>query len=345
MNWRIVAVLATLIPIFIIAIQFDIEVEDILAIGFVPFVGAVMAMMVKLGLQGLKFAYIARSYLGSFDPIGKLTGVRVGSEFIKFSTPMFVGAEFIIIYYLHKKKVPPSKSTWIAIMDIVTEVFAGGLLSIMAGVIALLSGAYVVATIILITSVFVTALWMVLFFMSSKKTFQLPKFIGILAKRFGKEKGEDYVNQTNTWIAEVCDMSRKNIRTAKSRKVFINSFLMSIASWVFYGLSFMIIALGTGYSIGVFDSVMAVMGANAIGNLPITIGGSGLQEFGIVAYMNNLNPFDFDLPEDSIAWNAIIGWRIATYYVPIVVTWLLLVKLALSRVSKSSIPDSQNQED
>lgn len=344
MNWRIVAVLATLIPIFIIAIQFDIEVEDILAIGFVPFVGAVIAMMVKLGLQGLKFAYIARSYLGPFDPIGKLTGVRVGSEFIKFSTPMFVGAEFIIIYYLHKKKVPPSKSTWIAIMDIVTEVFAGGLLSIMAGVIALLSGAYVVATIILITSVFVTALWMVLFFMSSKKTFQLPKFIGFLAKRFGKEKGEDYVNQTNTWIAEVCDMSRKNLRTAKSRKVFINSFLMSIASWVFYGLSFMIIAFGTGYSIGVFDSVMAVMGANAIGNLPITVGGSGLQEFGIVAYLNNLNPFDFDLPEGSIAWNAIIGWRIATYYIPIVVTWLLLVKLALSRVSKSSIPDSQNQE-
>lgn len=340
MNWRIVAVLATLIPIFIIAIQFDIEFDDILAIGFWPFIGAVMAMMVKLGLQGIKFAYIARSYLGSFDSIARLTGVRVGSEFIKFSTPMFVGAEFIIIYYLHKKKVPPSKSTWIAILDIVTEVFAGGILSIMAGIIALLSGAYVVATIILITSVFVTALWMVLFFMSSKKTFQLPKVIAILAKRFGKERGEDFVNQTNTWIAEVCDMSRKNLKTSKSRKVFINSFVMSLASWIFYGLSFMIIALGTGYVIDVFDSVMAVMGANAIGNLPITIGGSGLQEFGIVAYLNNLNPFDFDLPEGSIAWNAIIGWRIATYYVPIVVTWLLLVKLALSRISKSDVTET-----
>ena len=50
-------------------------------------------------------------------------------------------------------------------MDIVTEVFAGGLLSIMAGIIALLSGAYVVAAVVLGTSIVVTSLWMVLFFL------------------------------------------------------------------------------------------------------------------------------------------------------------------------------------
>ena len=126
MNWRMVAIPATLIPILIIAIQFDIKLENVLAIGFLPFMAAVAAMVVKLGLQGIKFAYITRKYLGSFDSVLKLTGVRIGSEFIKFTTPMFVGAEFVVIYYLHKKGVKPSKSTWIAIMDIVTEVFAGG---------------------------------------------------------------------------------------------------------------------------------------------------------------------------------------------------------------------------
>jgi hypothetical protein len=79
---------------------------------------------------------------------------------------------------------------------------------------------------------------------------------------------------------------------------------------------------------------MAVMGANAIGNLPITIGGSGLAEFGIVAYLNNLNPFNLVIPEEGLEWNAVIGWRIATYYVPIAITWVLLVKLALSKYTK-----------
>ena len=337
MNWRAIAIPATLIPIFIIAIQFDIKIEDVLAIGFLPFIAGVAAVMVKLGLQGIKFAYIARNYLGKFDSVMKLTGVRVGSEFIKFTTPMFVGAEFIVIYYLHKKGVAPSKSTWIAIMDIVTEVFAGGLLSIMAGVIALMHGAYVVAAVILGTSITVTSLWMVLFFLSSKRTFQVPEIFSKLAIRFGKEKGQKYVEQTNTWMEEVCTMSRKNLRTTESKKVFTVSFLISIASWTFYGISFMIIAFGTGYIINVFDSTMAVMGANAIGNLPITVGGSGLAEFGIIAYLNDLDPFNLVIPEGALAWDAVIGWRIATYYVPIGITWLLLVKLALSKISKPEV--------
>ncbi|MGY5151369.1 MAG: lysylphosphatidylglycerol synthase transmembrane domain-containing protein [Candidatus Nitrosopumilus sp. bin_6a] len=334
MNWRLVAIPVTLIPIFLIAIQFDIQIEDVLAIGLFPFVGAITAMMIKLGLQGVKFAYIARKYLGNFDSFFKLVGVRVGSEFIKFTTPMFVGAEFVVIYYLHKKGVKPAKSAWIAIMDIVTEVFAAGLLSIMAGIIALLNGAYVVAAVILATSIIITSLWMIMFFLSSKHTFQVPKVLGRLAKKFGKEKGVKAIDKTNTWMEEVCSMSRENLKTSESKKIFTVSFLFSLASWSFYGISFMIIAMGTEFTINTFDSIMAVMGANAIGNLPITIGGSGLAEFGIVAYLNNLDPFAFEITEGVVGWDAVIGWRIATYYVPIVITWLLLVKLALSRISK-----------
>jgi uncharacterized protein (TIRG00374 family) len=334
MNWRIIAIPATLIPIFIIAIQFDIKFEDVLAIGFFPFFLAIIVIMIKLGLQGIKFAYISHHYLGKFDSFWKLTGVRIGSEFIKFTTPMFVGAEFIVIYYLHKKGVTPSKSTWIAIMDMVTEVFAAGLLSIMAGIFALMNGAYVVGALILGISITITSLWMVLFFLSSRRTFQVPKIFVSLTKQFGKEKGAKYIEQTNSWMEEVCTMSRENLRTTESKKVFTISFLFSLVSWSFYGISFMIIAMGTGYMIGIFDSIMAVMGANAIGNLPITVGGAGLAEFGVIAYLNNLDPFNLVIPEGTVAWDAVIGWRIATYYVPILITWLLLVKLALSKITK-----------
>jgi hypothetical protein len=335
MNWRIVAIPVTLIPIILIAIQFDIKIEDILAIGIFPFVGAIIAMMIKLGLQGIKFAYITRKYLGNTDSFLKLVGVRVGSEFIKFTTPMFIGAEFVVIYYLKKKGIELSKATWIALVDIVTEVLAAGLLSMLAGIIALLNGAYVVGIVILATSISITSLWMVMFFLSSKHTFQVPNILETVVKKLGKEKGTKIIDQTNDWMEETCTMIRENIKTPESKKIFTVSFLLSILSWSFYGISFMIIAMGTGYIISIFDSIMAVMGANAIGNLPITIGGSGLAEFGIVAYLNNLNPFDFSITEGILAWDAVIGWRIATYYVPIAITWLLLVKLALSKIPKT----------
>jgi len=335
MNWRIVAIPVTLIPIILIAIQFDIKIEDILAIGIFPFVGAIIAMMIKLGLQGIKFAYITRKYLGNTDSFLKLVGVRVGSEFIKFTTPMFIGAEFIVIYYLKKKGIELSKATWIALVDIVTEVLAAGLLSMLAGIIALLNGAYVVGIVILATSISITSLWMVMFFLSSKHTFQVPNVLEALVTKLGKEKGTKIINQTNNWMEETCTMIRENIQTPESKKIFTISFLFSLASWSFYGISFMIIAMGTGYVISIFDSIMAVMGANAIGNLPITIGGSGLAEISIVAYLNKLNLFDFTITEGILAWDAVIGWRIATYYVPIAITWLLLVKLALSKIPKT----------
>jgi len=60
MKWRIIAIPVSMIPIIIIAIQFDIKPENVFAIGAIPFAGAVAAMMMKLGLQGVKFTYIAR---------------------------------------------------------------------------------------------------------------------------------------------------------------------------------------------------------------------------------------------------------------------------------------------
>ena len=334
MNWRIAVIPATIIPIIIIAVQFDIKFEDVLAIGVIPFVLAVLAFMVKLGLQGIKLAYIARSFLGPFDSIIRLSAMRVGSEFIKFTTPMFVGAEFAVIYYMVKKGISTSRASWVALLDIVTEVLAGGVLSIIAGIFALLNGAYLVAAIVLGTSVTVTTLWVVLFFASSKHTFQLPKGIASLISKFGKERGIKYVKQTNKYIEEVCTMSRENIHSKKSQKVFVVGFITSLVSWLFYGISFLVIAVGIGYSVEFFESVLAVMGANAIGNLPITVGGSGLAEFGIIAYLNNLDPFNFVMPDTGLEWNAVIGWRIATYYIPIAVTWILLVKLALGKYTK-----------
>ena len=334
MNWRLAVIPVTLIPIIIIAIQFDIEADDVFAIGVIPFTLAVVAIMAKLGLQGLKLSYIARTFLGPFDSIKRLTAMRVGSEFIKFTTPMFVGAEFAVIYYMTKKGISTSKASWVALLDIVTEVFAAGVLSKLAGILAIYAGAYVVGAVVLGTAVPITGLWIVLFFLSSKRTFALPKVISYLVTTLGKERGEKYVKQTNGWIEDVCIMSRENLHSSQSKKVFTVGFFVSIVSWICYGVSFLVIANGVGYAVEFFDSVMAVMGANAIANLPITVGGSGLAEFGIIAYLNNLDPFNFAADVDSLQWNAVIGWRIATYYIPIAVTWILLVKLALSKISK-----------
>ena len=96
------------------------------------------------------------------------------------------------------------------------------------------------------------------------------------------------MKQTNEWLEEVCTLSRENLGSAKTKKVFVVGFLIALVAWILYGVSFLVIANSVGFTIEIFDSIMAVMGANAIANLPITVGGSGLAEFGIVAYILSL---------------------------------------------------------
>lgn len=334
MKWRLVAIPASLVPIIIIAVQFDIGADDVLAVGVLGYALAAAALFAKLAFQGAKFAYIARSYIGRVDSLSSLIGVRVGSEFIKFTTPMFVGAEIVVIYWLHKKGVPASKASWVAIMDIVTEVIAGGVLSMIAGLIALYLGAYTIAALVLGTSVTITGLWIVLFFMSSKRVFGVPSLIVRIAKLIAGARADKYVDQSNEWINEVCQMSRQNLGDSKTKRVFCVSLAASFASWIMYGISFSAITVGLGYSLGLFDSTMAVMAANAVGNLPITVGGSGLVELGISGYLSTIGADAWKVLGESLEWSTVIGWRIATYYIPIAVTWVLLMKFALGKYKR-----------
>ena len=334
MNWRIVAFVASLIPFIIIAIQFDVKPEDVFAVGIVNFLAAFAAMMAKLFLQGIKFHYIIKVFHGKIESLWRTIFVRIGSEFVTMTTPMFVGGEVVRIYWMNKRGMSTSKASWLGIFEIVTEVLAAGVLSILAGIVAIAGGFAMIGAIVLGTSIPVVGIWTVLFFLTAKRTFQVPRVFANIILKFRKEKGQQYLNKTNQWMADICAMTRENFSSPHAKKAFAVSFLISLASWMIFGTSFMLISLGAERTITVIESILAVMAGNAIGNVPITVGGSGLTEFGTWAYLSHLNEFKLELPKDSVEWDAIIAWRIATYQLPIPIAWFLLMKMALRKYEK-----------
>ncbi|MFN3654344.1 MAG: YbhN family protein [Candidatus Nitrosotenuis sp.] len=334
MNWRIVAFLASLVPFVIIAIQFKVKPEDIFAVGIINFSAAFAAMMCKLFLQGVKFHYIINKFHGSLETLWRTIFVRIGSEFVTLTTPMFVGGEVVRIYWMNKRGMSTAKASWVGIFEIVTEVLAAGFLSITAGVAAILSGYTVIGTIVLTTATPIVGIWLGLFLISAKRTFQVPKWISDLIIKFRKEKGIHYLEKTNQWMTDICTMSRENLRSKDAKKAFVVSTLISFVSWLAFGISFMLISSGTQHAVNALESIFAVMAGNAIGNLPVTVGGSGLTEFGVWAYLNHLTDFKLELPKNSVDWNTIIAWRIATYQLPIPIAWFLLMKMALRKYTK-----------
>jgi uncharacterized membrane protein YbhN (UPF0104 family) len=89
---------------------------------------------------------------------------------------------------------------------------------------------------------------------------------------------------------------------------------------------------------------MAVSASQAVANLPVTIGGSGLAELGIWAYISNLSsvPDIGSITADS-KLNVIIAWRIATYHVPLAIMWIALMKLAIGKKQPSSVPAGEEK--
>jgi uncharacterized membrane protein YbhN (UPF0104 family) len=330
MNWRIIAFLASLVPFLIIAIQFNIKPEDIFAVGIINFLAAFGAIMFKLFLQGVKFHYIIRTFHGSLESLWRTVFVRIGSEFVTMTTPMFVGGEVVRIYWMKKRGMSTAKASWLGIFEIITEVLAAGVLSILAGIFALVNGYTVIGIVVLAAAIPIVGLWVGLFFLSSKRTFHVPKTFCNLIIKFRKEKGVHYIEKTNEWMNDICTMSRENFQSKQVKKAFFVTLAISFAAWGVYGISFMLIAESVR-TIDPVTSVFAVMAGNAIGNLPITVGGSGLTEFGIWAYLNHIGSFAFELPQNNVDWNTIIAWRIATYQIPIPIAWFLLMKMALRK--------------
>ena len=335
MNWKLLAIPVSIIPFLFIAATFNVSLDKFLAIGILPFMGASVAMAAKLFTQGLKFNYLVKKFLGPVDVNWRIISVRIGSEFVTSTTPSFVGGELVRIMWLGKKGVPIGKASWVTIIEIVTEVLVSGIFAIAAAVTSFVYGAYAIGITILAISIPITGLWSILFFLSSKRTFQVPVWASRIAIRIGKDRSVKYVDKTNLWMKEICDMSRQTLHTKEIKKAFGVSIIISVFTWSLYGLSFMIIANGAGYVIDFFHSLMAAMASIAVGNLPITIGGSGLTEFSIWAYLGHLNNFVVETSQNSLQWNIVIAWRIATYHVGLVISWLFLMKIVYPSMKKT----------
>ncbi len=317
---RIIAIVASVVPLIIISLLLDLKVEDILSIGLFPFITSCLVAVAKLFMQGLRFHYYVRSFVGSnVANLQKNVQVRMGSEFVTLTTPAYTGGEWIRVAWLHKNGVHSGKGLWIITIEIISDVLVGSTLAYIAMVVAFGAHNYVISSAILLITTPVFVSYLVLLTLSARRIIQMPRFTKpLLTKLFGGDKGERWTNIMNDSLRVLCEMSRIYLRRS-SLRVFAVGLALTFAGASLHALTFMIIA-GTKASIGFFESLIMVAAAISIGTIPISPGGSGLTELGIAYY---LNTFSID---PAVFGNVIVAWRIASYHVPLFVSWVLLIR-------------------
>ena len=269
---------------------------------------------------------------------------RIAGEFVTQTTPSFIGGEIVRIAWLIKNGVPAGKAAWVATAEIIADVFAGSILAFIAGGVAIFSGGFFIGILVIVVAIPTFGFWFLVVVMSANRNMQLPKFLLKLIKRFLSKQGSDHlISSTNIALADLCKMSRENFTSFHSVKVLSVGMAITFVAFAFQGISFLVLAVPVGHQVGFFQSFMATSASTALSTLPITIGGSGLAELGVWAYITNINTIP-DLTDvlNSSQLSVIIAWRIATYHVPLVIMWIALMRITIGKDSIANQIKSKN---
>lgn len=347
MNWRLVAIPASVVPFIILFLTTNVSPQDVFAVGLVPFAASAAAAITRIMLQAYRFKFFIKRFIGyDVSSTGKTISARLAGEFVTQTTPSYVGGELVRIAWLSRNGVPPGKAAWVATMEIIADVFVGSMLAFIAGAYAIYNGALWVGIGVIGVTIPTFGVWLALVLFSAKRNLRLPHFSQRLAEKFlSKEKAENIISSANSTIADLCKMSRENFNSKKAIKTFAIGMAITLIAFFFYGISFMVLANAVGSDIGFFDSLMATAASNSVAALPITIGGSGLAELGVWAYISDLSgiPTLSDIVNDD-QLKVIIAWRIATYHVPLVIMWVALMRLAIGKVSAASLSHQAGED-
>ena len=269
---------------------------------------------------------------------------RIAGEFVTQTTPSFIGGEIIRIAWLVKNGVSAGKAAWVATAEIIADVFVGSILAFIAGGVAIFGGGSFIGILVILVAIPTFSFWILVVVFSAKRNMQLPKFAIRLVQRFmSKERSERLIKSTNVAIADLCKMSRENFTSFNSVKVLSVGMGITFVAFVFQGISFLVLAQGVGQQVGFFQSFMATSASTSLSTLPVTIGGSGLAELGIWAYISNISTIP-DLSDvlNSSQLSVVIAWRIATYHVPLVIMWIALMRITIGKDSIANQIKSKN---
>ncbi|MDF2737793.1 MAG: uncharacterized protein K0S93_1652 [Nitrososphaeraceae archaeon] len=299
---------------------------------------SVIFSLTKVFLQAFRFKYFVDKFLDyKIASSFKLISVRIGSEFVTNTTPSYIGGEIVRIAWLTKNKVPAGIAAWIATMEIIADVFVGTILALFAGIIAIYNGAILIGTIIILISSLIFGFWLIVVIFSAHYNIQLPKFMTKLINRFlSKERAEKIINYTNSALSDLCTMSRENFNSKRIIKIFFVGIVITFFAFACLGASFLVLGGLVESNLELYKSILATAASTELGSLPITVGGSGLTELGLWAYVSGLDhiPSINDVLQDSHL-DVIISWRIASYHIPLVIMWVLLMKLTIDKKNPS----------
>jgi uncharacterized protein (TIRG00374 family) len=313
-----------------------VTVSDLAKLGYVPFALAAVLSSAKLLVQVVRFRVIVAGFTRDSRPdLRGLAEARMGSEFVALSTPATVGGEFVRAAWLAGKGVVGGKALWIGYFEVVVDVYVSSALGLVSAAYAFSRGATVLASTILVIVLLLVFVYSIFFLVPAfrgipKIPERLFRFAGLFIGGPRSTRLERAVQEGSVNFS----LAARAILRRDALPTFLLTFALTIVQALLSGAVLWIILNAAGLNIDLGSATLVAYGATAIAALPISIGGSGLTELAVAAYLSTVYGFT--------SWAAVVLWRVASFQVVLAISgvaFLLLVHKA-TRTSSKSLPES-----
>ncbi|MFQ5761665.1 MAG: flippase-like domain-containing protein [Candidatus Bathyarchaeia archaeon] len=304
---------------------FNVGPGDIAAIGLTTLAVASLLGVARLFIRGLAFRILIKSYAPDFGrSFNETLNVRLASEFVAMSTPALVGGEILRVAWLSRAGVKAANGLWITTVEAFHDIAVVAAIGLLAAVYAVLRGDVWLGTIIAAAALLPAAVFVGVMLVVVGKM-RLPwRWVRPVLDRFvGSARAASFTqNAESAW--EDYASAAKAYFHCSSASLLLKMTALSLVNGLLAGL--IVFFLFSPDGMGFAASVLAAHAAFALGNLPVTPGGAGLNELGISLFSS--------IELGFTPWRLVVAWRIASYYVGLLITGITLVFLAGRAIMK-----------
>ena len=338
-RWVAVGLVLTSAVVIIISLYSGVKFSDFESIGYLAFGLAAAASVARLLVQIVRFRVITVGLAG--DPKMDLSGLaltRVSSEFISISTPASSTGVFLRTAWLSGKGVTGGKALWIGYFEVLIEVYVGVGLGIAAGVYAFLKGAVVLGSTIAVIALVLVTGYTIIFIIPARRAIKVPHFVFRIAEYLvgGPRATALYLHAVVGSLN--FSVSARAILTRRTLPVALKAVVLTIAEDLLDGAALWFVLNAAGLKIDLLSSTIAVYGVDTIAQLPISIGGAGITELTMQAYLTAIYGFS--------SWASIVIWRVATYQVLLATTGIVFLFFVRKNTRRAEKPrEVEHQKD
>jgi hypothetical protein len=320
----ILGIISTLSISLIIIYVFNIPLHEITAFTLQLLLLSLIISLIRLISQAVRFYILLRLFSNADFKFSESILMRGSSEFFALTTLPFLADEAARTFMLIEKGLPPTTSFSIAFTELILDTVVGAILSFPSGLYALMLRERVLAVIILLISLLqITLSLMFIVFSKEKRIHFLEKIKPFIA-------GRKHSSQLITSMLK--DGAREYSRILGS--IFSTKYIVYLTLLVMLTIIVILtpaiilygILLEYGYN-SFLNALYAFRSGEILGLLPVTIGGAGLTEAGVYLYMERVLGID--------SWSSVIKWRIATYYITLIITSSMLVLISIKYFKRS----------